>query len=140
MNQKIFLIHAISFFQGQGVSVNVIGYAKECEGTYPETNISYTFGPIIQELKHNPVSNFFGLFPFYKSQELEAVYHNNNFGATITYLVDPQRFLGGGGLGSSYIAEAWVDFGYVGIIVVNFVFGILCHSCINGLDRVVLLP
>ena len=66
---------AISFFQGQGVSVNVIGYAKECEGTYPETNISYTFGPIIQELKHNPVSNFFGLFPFYKSQELEAVYH-----------------------------------------------------------------
>ena len=116
---------AISFFQGQGVSVNVIGYAKECEGTYPETNISYTFGPIIQELKHNPVSNFFGLFPFYKSQELEAVYHNNNFGATITYLVDPQRFLGGGGLGSSYIAEAWVDFGYVGIIVVNFVFGIL---------------
>lgn len=65
------------------------------------------------------------MFPFYKSQELEAVYHNNNFGATITYLVDPQRFLGGGGLGSSYIAEAWVDFGYVGIIVVNFVFGIL---------------
>ena len=40
-------------------------------------------------------------------------------------MVDPQRFLGGGGLGSSYIAEAWVDFGYVGIIVVNFVFGIL---------------
>lgn len=25
----------------------------------------------------------------------------------------------------TYIAEAWVDFGYVGIIVVNFVFGIL---------------
>ena len=34
----------------------------------------------------------FRVVSFYKSQELEAVYHNNNFGATITYLVDPQRF------------------------------------------------
>ena len=41
----------------------------------------------------------------------------------------------GGGLGSSYIAEAWKDFGYLGVIIFSYIYGLIlalipqwCHK------------
>lgn len=118
---KGFLMDIAGFFIQQGGSSNLICLVEYYRSSLPETNISYTFGPIINHFKDlvGITSN-----AGFDALTYEALYRNN-LGATLTYLDKPSYYYSGGGLGTQYIAELIADFGYLGVILFNFFFGIL---------------
>lgn len=114
----------INFFVSQGGSVKVISYSKLFEEAFPETNVSYVFSPIIHYFNRGTFASIFtGLAPL--TDKVDMALYGNNLGATITYLVAPNYYLAGGGLGTQYIAELYADFGYWGVMIFNFLFGII---------------
>lgn len=111
-----------AFFVQQGGSSGVIGYAKYYESSFPSTNVSYTFGPLINFVKYG----FFGKMLGYQMPGLETMpIYGNNMGATITWLVSPNYYYAGGGLGNQYIAELYKDFGYSGVFAFSILLGII---------------
>lgn len=126
-----FIGSILTFFKDQGGSVNLISYAQVYKDQMPATNINYTFGPIINFAKYNIVTDIFFDFPKYADHTVEAALYNNSFGQTITYLVMPWNYVVGIGLGSSYIAEVYVDFGVVGVIIFNLFLGWLLSRYAN---------
>lgn len=118
-----FFDQIINFFKTQGASINVLYYGKEYENLLPTTNTSYTFGPLITYFTRGTFASIVTGLDQIKNNTVEMAIYGNNFGATITYLVNPQYYLSGGGLGTQYIAELYADFGYLGIIIFNFILG-----------------
>lgn len=122
-----FFTEFIDFFKNQGGSVEVIGYVKKYENSLPSTNISYLFGPIISFLKYGFIGSLFrdGKHELYDL--VNVAMYGNNLGATITYLVMPQMYLNGVGLGTQYIAEAYADFSYIGVALYNLFLGYILY-------------
>lgn len=112
----------VNFLNGQGKSIDIIGYAM----TYnmPSGKL-YSFGDIIDFFINSYFSKFVLGVKTYKQYTPEYALNMHSFGQYITYVVAPTKYLAGGGIGSSYIAEAYVDFGYWGIGVWSFVYGII---------------
>ena len=118
-----FFNEILLFFENQGGSVNVIGYAEDLKDRMPETNTSYLFGPVINLFKYGFWGSFFGGGEAIRNNTLQMAMYGNNLGATVTYLAFPEQWLAGMGLGTQYIAEAYVDFGYVGVALFNLFLG-----------------
>ena len=114
----------LGFFIQQGGSYSLIGYVEELKGSLPSTNISYTFGPLLERIE-----------PF-RSNYLQPdaltydAYYGNNLGSTITCMVNPNYYFSGGGFGTQYIAEIYADFGYWGIGLFSFVLGVLFSKAV----------
>lgn len=114
----------IDFFNAQGSSVNIIGYGYEYNEIFPVGKI-YTFGPIIDFLRDNIFSKVIFSFETYRQNTEEIALYGNSFGQTITYLVMPWNFTEGIGMGSCYIAEVFKDFGYIGVCLINLIYGVV---------------
>lgn len=110
----------LGFFDNTGFSVNVISFEKEYEERIP--NKIYSFGDTTDYLRENVLTQLFFDFPVYRTQTAEKALYGNNFSQTVTYLRSPSYYLSGRGYGSSYIAEAYHDFGYFGIILWSFIY------------------
>ncbi len=112
-----------SFFVEQGVSVSVIHYAKQYEDVIP--NNMYVLGPVINLFIENPViKDAFGT-ETYRNQTIEGALYGNRFGDTISYIVMPGRYQLGYGMGSSYIAEVYQSSGYLGLVLINILYGVV---------------
>lgn len=120
-----FFEEIVNFFKTQGGSVDVISLGKLYENLLPSTNQSYTFGPLITYFSRGTFARLFTNLSPLKGNTVEMALYGNNFGATITYLVMPKYYLSGVGLGTQYIAEVYADFGYIGVMLFNFVLGCL---------------
>jgi oligosaccharide repeat unit polymerase len=101
------------FFEEIGFSVNVISFEKYYEAEIPDK--VYSFGDTVDYLRENVLTQLFFDFPVYKTQTVEKALYGNNFSQTITYIRSESYYLSGRGYGSSYIAEAYHDFGYLGV-------------------------
>lgn len=110
------------FFNNQGESVLLIGYAEEFKDNFPG-DILYTFGPITSFFKNNIFNVLLNNVSQLKNNTIDMALQGYSFGQTIAYFVMPEKYLAGAGLGSSYIAEAYFDFGYVGLCIINFIYG-----------------
>lgn len=112
------------FAFSQGMTANVIGYAKENESSLPE-NKFYSFGPIISFFKENALAELFFNVPHYQAFTPEQALEGHQFSLAISYLYYKEAFIRGFGLGSCYIAELWVDFGYFGIVMGSLFYALL---------------
>lgn len=112
-------------------SVNLIAYGKMLDDVIPDNG--YTFGLLWMVLIRNQsiFGNLLGIEPL-SNQTVAMALQGNSFGQTITYLVNPNIYFRGGGLGSSYIAEAYKDFGYIGIILFSILIGVLLYRFTNS--------
>ena len=114
----------LGFFIQQGGSYSLIGYVEELKVSLPSTNISYTFGPLLERIE-----------PF-RSNYLQPdaltydAYYGNNLGSTITCLVNSNYYYSGGGFGTQYIAEIYADFGYWGVGFFSFILGVLFSKAV----------
>lgn len=114
----------LSFFYQQGVSVEVIGYAKDYEMFFPKDKV-YLLGDIVDYFRYNVFTRVLtGSGPL-EPQSVKHALEDNSLDACLTYLVKPSFYLEGGGLGGCYIADAWKDLGYVGVALVSFIYGFL---------------
>lgn len=117
----------MSFLYQQGVSVEVIGYAYDYEDYFPEGKI-YSIGDILNYFNHNKIAQVFGDKEPVKPQSVEHALEDHSLDAALTYFVKPDLYLRGGGLGSSYVAEAWKDLGYMGIMIFSYIYGLVLAS------------
>ena len=103
-------------------------YCKE-SGLLPDTNQSYTMGPIINCFRNGFLGQILGYSLLStSSQDVALATYGNNLGATVTYLMAESYCFIGGGFGTCYVAELAVDFGYAGVIIYNFFLGWLFNN------------
>lgn len=115
-----FMDSIMDIFNKQGVSVSVIGFGRQKQHLIP--NKFYTIGGIVSFLKYNPISSFIFHFPNYPNHTALKALNGDQFAHIISYLAIPINYQAGRGMGSSFIAEAYHDFGYIGIFVISFIY------------------
>ena len=112
-----------NFLYNQGVSINVIKRAQIYGYKLPEGRM-YLFGSTYEAISNNIISRMLG-FPQYTGNTVEHARNGYSFQHALSYIAIGSYYLGGHGLGSCYIAEAFHDLGYLGVVAVNVVYGTL---------------
>ena len=120
-------------FVKQGVSSSVIGFGKVYENILP--NRIYSFGSVIEKLKYNPISKILFGYTKYSGNSVERALNGNSFSHIISYLVLPYGYVRGRGLGTSYIAEAYYDYGYIGIFLYSLLYGFILKQCSKYINK-----
>lgn len=110
-----------NFFYSQGVSINVIKRGEIYKHLLPQGKF-YVFGSTIDFLQGNILSRFLGI-THYSQNSIEHALYGNSFAHALSYVTMGSYYLKGHGLGSCYIAEAYHDFGYVGVTICNILYG-----------------
>lgn len=124
----------VSFIYSLGGSGELVAFAKEKEDLFP-TDKLYSFGPIIGLFKDNFLSRLmFDTSEYQKFSQANA-FGENSFSFIISYLVIPEAYLKGAGLGSSYVAELWIDFSYIGVFFGSLLYGVLLANILYWLNR-----
>lgn len=127
----------VGFVNSQGASFRVIIQTVNNINLFNHTvSYQYLFYPF-ELFAHNNliVRTLFGLNPIVEVQNSSFVKTTHNFAHVLTYMVDPSRYLSGGGFGTSYIAEAYVAFGVVGVIMISIMFGIIFRYFASMITR-----
>lgn len=121
-----FILTIIDFIYDQGVSFRVIIKTIMHENLLdPQIGYKYILYPI--ELM---VNNIFSLMvagngAVSETQSEAFVESTNNIAHKLVYIVDPQRYLSGGGYGTAFVAEGYMLAGILGVILLSFVIGII---------------
>lgn len=111
-------------FLSQGASANLIGYASQYHDILPADRF-YSLGPLIAFFTENKVAEIFLGTTTHPPASVALAREGNQFSFAIAYLINPDYYMRGGGYGSSYIAELWVDFGVYGVIAGSSLYGAL---------------
>lgn len=119
-SQESFIDRITGFFNETGFSVNIINYEKQFENVLPHK--LYSLGDTIDYLRENIVISKLFNIPVYRNNTVEKALNSYNFTQVITYYYGEKYYLSGHGLGSCYIAEAYHDFGYLGVFLWNIVY------------------
>ena len=112
----------VDFFVNIGSSSKVIKYGYEYVEKIPKWNF-YSFGGTLNYFKYGTLFNLFDLSSIPARHTAKFALESHSLGDLISYLVIPQNYLNGNGTGSSYIAELYADFGYVGVFLGSAVYG-----------------
>lgn len=122
---RSFLESLLSFFYEQGVSLNVIKRGYEYKYLVLPNHL-YT----LEFMKSGWIARILGI-PIYHGNTVEHALYGGSYTHMIGYIVLKDSYLAGLGIGSSYIAELFQDFGYIGIILGNILYGYLIVSIDN---------
>lgn len=114
----------VSFFYQQGVSVNVLGYANKFYDILPDGKL-YSAGKVIDFFVHNSISQILFDTEPVKPQTMEHALNDHTLHAALTYYGSPSLYFSGGGYGGCYVADLWVDFGFLGIIIGSLIYGLV---------------
>ena len=104
-----------------GGSVSVIEYGYEYDSAIPDK--FYSFSGIIDFITQNFIARIFLGVQQYGGNTIEGALYGNSLSNILTYMVKKEAYLGGYGMGSSYIAEVYHDFGYIGVSLINVIYG-----------------
>lgn len=111
------------FFYGQGVSINVIKYSHLHE---LGADKKYLFSSTMTFLQKNIISRALGV-KSYSGNTVDNAINGNSLAHALSYFIYGSQYLGGRGIGSCYIAEAFHDFRYYGVALVNFIYGVVLN-------------
>lgn len=114
-----------AFFVSQGRSVNLITYAQMYKEKLLDGKTDYVFGDFKESIskKISMVTN----------SQIKSENCKTKFAIEISKIVlGEESVKKGNGLGSNYIAEIYLEYGYIGIILFNILIGsIICYFYIN---------
>lgn len=112
----------LDFFDTEGNSVYLIALGIDHIDEFPD-GIYYTLGPIHDFITNNVVYKaIFGNYVDISSRTYEGVINSWGIGGLLSYFQSPSAFAAGVGTGTCYLVEAFVDFGYVGIALISFIY------------------
>lgn len=115
--------YILGFFDSMGYSIEIIPLGYRHQGDFFGSKIMYFWEPLFRHFK-----SLLGVGTYYTGQTVENAVYGYNFGGTLTYLESSYLYtVLGGGLGSSYIAELYHAFGYMGIVVFNIILGFILN-------------
>lgn len=108
------------FFVSQGGSIKVLGYGYDYKDSIKSVNDStYTIGTLKSYISQNIVTRSVFRNEQIKQNTIKMAYSGYSLNQVLSYLRFPTTYVQGRGMGSSYIAELYHDFGYVGIVIGN---------------------
>ncbi len=113
-----------NFFVSQGSGIFNLSYAIEKKELFPLFKF-YSFGPIIGFFRDNIFTQLLLDVKLFQKASVELALSGHNFSFALAYLVNPYYYSRGGGFGSNYIAELWIDFGLAGVIIGSSFYGLL---------------
>lgn len=116
---------AVAFFDEQSSSARVIGYGYEYKDAIKENGVNYSLSQLSNVITQNSIVRRILGLKTYSGHTVENALYGTQFSKAVTYKVMPYNYLAGIGMGTSYIAEAYHDFGYVGLCLVNMLYGLL---------------
>ena len=120
-----------NFMTSTGGSDSVIANTIDKKDQFSKSPIVYFFAPLVETITANPVIRkigelFLGLPPYQSHpQGLEYLAQSNSFSHWISYIVSPDLYLKGHGMGTSYIAELWFAFGVGGVLIGSLALGMI---------------
>lgn len=120
----------LDFFESQGTTINVLGYAYEYADKLPQHNFLYLFDDTYTFLVANPISSLFTGKHVYLVNTVERALKGTSLDQTLYYLINSESYLRGNGCGSSYVAETYLAFGYAG----SFLFNIVLANVLNKIN------
>ena len=123
----------VSFFVNIGSSSMCIKYGYMYKPQIPGFKL-YSFGNLLNYLKYSPLFSWFNGINQVPMHTAEYALQANNLDAFLSYISMPSRYLSGQGMGSSFIAELYVDFGMIGIALGSFFYGYLFKK-ISAMDK-----
>lgn len=115
----------VNFIYKQGVSINIIKRGQLYASQFP-VNKHYLFGSTYEAISNNVIFRLFGAKQYAGNTATHAL-EGFSFQHAISYIVMGSYYEAGHGLGSCYIEEAFYDFGVLGVIVVNFLYGVILN-------------
>jgi len=129
-NKEITSINAFdevqSFFVSQGSSVNLISMAIENEEVLKSQDHMYVFGPFLENVEHKASK----ILPGFKLGFLNN--NSTSYAADVSIIeLGIDGFNSGQGLGSQYLAELYMDYSYIGIILFSILLGIIIYILSN---------
>ena len=107
------------FFSQQGGSVNVLKWSIQHKAELKMENTNYSLSIITH---YNRITEQIGRFLFGSLGDGTDL-HSGNLGKNITYLIEPIYYGTGGSFGTAYLAELFIDFSYIGIVLYNIFLG-----------------
>lgn len=111
-----------SFLINQSSSVNVISTAIENEVKLKQNKTLYTLGPLIDNLE-NKIKKIIPDFKFYFKDDI-----NTSLAVDVSIIqLGQDGYNSGQGIGSQYLAEVFMDYGYLGVIIYSLLLGILIY-------------
>ena len=120
------------FLNSVGSSSQVISYEHMFHADLASRNVLYSFGNVWRSLNGNAIAQLLGVSTAYGTQTVENALYGHSISAYIMYRINPSRMLEGGGIGSCYMAELMCDFSYIGLIIGNFLIGVILQK-LSGL-------
>ncbi len=115
-------LHGIGqFFTQQGGTISVLKNSIDLAGKLKAANNNYSFARIFN---YNSVMRSIGnaIFGFgLDGSKLHSGILDNN----LAYILDRTYFNSGGGFGTAYLAELFLDYSYFGVILYNFLLGFI---------------
>ena len=114
-----------NFFYSQGITfdVAVVGttYGTELADICP---VNYTFGGIIDYVYRGTIGQaLFGTLPLTPGNSEFNALNGNSLAHALSYLANRESYLSGTGLGSTFVLETYIDFGYIGVMLFSFILG-----------------
>lgn len=119
----------LEFFNSVGQSDKVIKYGYMYKDRIPNGHI-YSFGGLIDYFRYNSLTKLITGETLVRGHNIEYALYGNGFSTILTYLVYPNRFSAGYGLGSCFLAELYQDAGYIGVAIGSLIYGILIRNTI----------
>lgn len=121
-----FLTSFIDAIYGQGVSYDVLDKGFTVNNQIASLGFKfYTFGPLIDYITQGPFGRYIlGIDPLGSANSVKLAVEGFSYSHAMSYFAHP-RYLMGEGYGSSYLLETYTDFGYLGIGVFSFLFGMI---------------
>ncbi len=132
-----FFSSLLNFVYSQGASFRVVIQTVNCWDLFDHhTTYQFLFYPFEKYVHNNTLIHaMFGFPPIVEAQNLNFVSGTHNFAHVITYMVDPGRYLAGGGFGTSFVAEAYVAYGMGGVVVISAIIGVVFRFFSSMLTR-----
>ena len=120
----------LDFFESQGTTINVLGYAYEYADKLTQPHFLYLFDDTYTFLAANPISSLFTGKHVYLVNTVERALNGTSLDQSLYYIINSESYLRGNGCGSSYVAETYLAFGYVG----SFLFNIVLANILNKIN------
>ncbi len=118
----------LEFFESQGVSIDILGYSYNNAGKLEQPHFLYLFDNTWTFLKTNPISAALFGTKAYGVNTVERAIYGTSLDQSLYYIINPTSYLSGRGGGSSYVAEAYLGYGYIGVFVLNVVLAMVMEK------------
>lgn len=118
----------VDFFYNQSISYEVLIVGSGAIDKLPHRSFqNYTFGGFIDYFSHGSFAQkFLGATGLTDNNSLINAFESNSFAHNMSYIAKGEEaYLNGEGLGSSFILETYVDFGYLGVFLFSIFLGAL---------------